>query len=185
MTLPAGMTETEQLRHNAMLMGSRHNAAHPPPSSRTQQQQQPPPPRIRYSKGVQTESTNSSVGIVGPRKVPPSLQYCRLCFQKQDLEPIFTGDQTLIEPDLIDKIFGCTEIMVSLSLLLNFGGDQSGELKVFWFVIGSRSRMYICLQRLSTLQHGNTLYTLSFNFQYFSCTATRIYSNLSCFNTKP
>ncbi|XP_021713104.1 uncharacterized protein LOC5580281 [Aedes aegypti] len=114
MTLPAGMTETEQLRHNAMLMGSRHNAAHPPPSSRTQQQQQPPPPRIRYSKGVQTESTNSSVGIVGPRKVPPSLQYCRLCFQKQDLEPIFTGDQTLIEPDLIDKIFGCTEIMISV-----------------------------------------------------------------------
>ncbi|XP_019556163.3 mucin-2-like isoform X1 [Aedes albopictus] len=119
MTLPTSTTELEQMRHNAMAMRSQP----PPPPSRLQQQSTqlamrppqsgyvPSTPRIKYCKGVQTDSTTASIG---PRKVPPSLQYCRLCFQKQDLEPIFTGDQTLIEPDLIDKIFGCTEIMISV-----------------------------------------------------------------------
>ncbi|XP_055530520.1 uncharacterized protein LOC129721679 [Wyeomyia smithii] len=66
----------------------------------------------RYCKAVQTDS--QPMILSGPRKVKPSLQYCRLCFQRQDLEPIFTGDQTLIEPDLIDKIYGCTEVMISV-----------------------------------------------------------------------
>ncbi|XP_058456097.1 uncharacterized protein LOC131433541 [Malaya genurostris] len=64
----------------------------------------------KFCKAVQTEANPVS----GPRMMQPSLQYCRLCFKRQNLEPIFTGDQTLIEPDLIDKIYGCTEVMITV-----------------------------------------------------------------------
>ncbi|XP_058812094.1 titin-like [Topomyia yanbarensis] len=66
----------------------------------------------KFCKAVQTE-LNPMV-VSGPRRMQPSLQYCRLCFKRQNLEPIFTGDQTLIEPDLIDKIYGCTEVMITV-----------------------------------------------------------------------
>ncbi|XP_062533304.1 muscle M-line assembly protein unc-89-like [Armigeres subalbatus] len=115
MTLPEGMTEVDQLRHNAMA----HRSMPPPLPMRPthlnpQQMARAPsgsPIRVRHSRGVQTDSTPT---CIGGRTIAPSLQYCRLCFQKQDLEPIFTGDQTLIEPDLIDKIYGCTEVMISV-----------------------------------------------------------------------
>ncbi|XP_065075542.1 proline-rich protein 36-like [Ochlerotatus camptorhynchus] len=119
MTLPAGMTEADQLRQNAARssmpppLGMR---GHPLDPHRMQSQHLAyvsSPSRLRYCKAVQTDSTApATTASAGPRKVPPSLQYCRLCFKRQDLEPIFTGDQTLIEPDLIDQIFGCTEVMI-------------------------------------------------------------------------
>lgn len=145
MTLPTSTTELEQMRHNAMAMRSQP----PPPPSRLQQQSTqlamrppqsghvPSTPRIKYCKGVQTDSTTASIG---PRKVPPSLQYCRLCFQKQDLEPIFTGDQTLIEPDLIDKIFGCTEIMVSMGLFWVVGDSMVNLDNMFFDILREQTR---------------------------------------------
>lgn len=116
MTLPQGMTETDQLKQNAArssmpLPIGMHVPTPPHMSKRQQLANKPNSPRVRHSRAVQTERLTA---IVGPRKVPPSLQYCRLCFKRQDLEPIFTGDQTLIEPDLIDKIFGCTEVLISV-----------------------------------------------------------------------
>ncbi|XP_055585629.1 uncharacterized protein LOC129738447 [Uranotaenia lowii] len=65
----------------------------------------------RSSKSVQTDPP---LIATRPRKVQPSLQYCRLCFKRQDLEPIFTGDKTLIEPDLVEKIYICTEIKITV-----------------------------------------------------------------------
>ncbi|XP_055632186.1 enolase-phosphatase E1-like [Toxorhynchites rutilus septentrionalis] len=66
--------------------------------------------RIQLNKAIQTDSKSDFCGL---RVVRPSLQYCRLCLKRHDLEPIFAGDQTLIEPDLIDKIYRNLGIMIT------------------------------------------------------------------------
>lgn len=115
LTLPVGMTETDQIRQARVseMFGGGHLQG-PAETSVTSNNRsvacanQQASPVKRAVKAVQTETVFSS----GQRKMQASLQYCRLCLQRQDLEPIFTGDQTLIEPDLIDKIYGCTQILV-------------------------------------------------------------------------
>lgn len=117
LTLPVGMTEADRLRQarvTAMFGGGdghvqglgEMSAA----GNRPNKQQNATAAVKKSAKAVQTETVFSS----GQRKAQPSLQYCRLCLQRQDLEPIFTGDQTLIEPDLIDKIYGCTQILITV-----------------------------------------------------------------------
>lgn len=115
LTLPVGMTETDQIRQARVseMFGGGHlqGPAETSVASNNRSVACTNPqasPVKRAVKAVQTETVFSS----GQRKMQASLQYCRLCLQRQDLEPIFTGDQTLIEPDLIDKIYGCTQILV-------------------------------------------------------------------------
>lgn len=119
LTLPVGMTETDQLRQarvTAMFSGGVGHLQGPTETSVVSSNRpavvanQQTSAVQRAVKAVQTETVFSS----GQRKMQPSLQYCRLCLQRQDLEPIFTGDQTLIEPDLIDKIYGCTQILITI-----------------------------------------------------------------------
>lgn len=120
LTLPVGMTETDQLRQarvTAMFGGGVGGHLQGPAETSIVSSNRPAVVANQQTsvvqhaaKAVQTETIFSS----GQRKMQPSLQYCRLCLQRQDLEPIFTGDQTLIEPDLIDKIYGCTQILITV-----------------------------------------------------------------------
>ncbi|XP_053698479.1 titin-like [Sabethes cyaneus] len=105
LTLPDSIRQNQPQRQSEVAPPAINNATSGPSPQRR-------PQVARYSKAVQTEAKPTIFS--GLRKVAPSLQYCRLCFQRQDLEPIFTGDQTLIEPDLIDKIYGCTEVMINV-----------------------------------------------------------------------
>lgn len=115
LTLPVGMTQTDQIRQarvTEMFGGHLQGPAETsvPKNRPAVAANQQTSAVQRAAKAVQTETVFSG----GQRKMQPSLQYCRLCLQRQDLEPIFTGDQTLIEPDLIDKIYGCTQILITL-----------------------------------------------------------------------
>ncbi|KAL9693731.1 hypothetical protein quinque_013016 [Culex quinquefasciatus] len=117
LTLPVRMTETDQIRQARVseMFGGGHlqGPAETSVASNNRSVACTNPqasPVKRAVKAVQTETVFSS----GQRKMQASLQYCRLCLQRQDLEPIFTGDQTLIEPDLIDKIYGCTQILITI-----------------------------------------------------------------------
>lgn len=132
MTLPVTLTANHQMERAAAAAAEKNASArfHPQTIAGRSLHQHVPtqvtPQRIPYtprtsnekkqiSRAIQTDA--KSAIIAGHRSIRPSLQYCRLCFKRYDLEPIFAGDQTLIEPDLIDKIYGSLGIMVSVCIL--------------------------------------------------------------------